>query len=279
MGPRIDIETGVLPTGHPYSRIGSGGRLVLSIPGLSFIPEASTPQAVGRLWRTWLDPIARLGLTVFDVGRRPDLPTGSTAADVADDYASVIREQWGRAVGVMGFSTGGGYAQWLAIRHPDLVERLVLAFTGHRIPDDVRALQRRAVDHALAGRWRSAYATLGPWFLPTHPRIAGAALWLVGPYVGGRRTDVRALRIDADSDDAFDASGHLGEIRCPTLVGSGGRDLAYPPEVTRELVAGIAGAHHIDYPNAGHGGPGRPFAEAACAFLAGGEAPGAPTAH
>lgn len=263
----VAIETGTLRSGHPFARIGSGSRLVLSLPSLSFIQEATTPKAAGRLWRSWLDPIARHDLTVMDVGRRPDLPPGSTAADIADDYAAVIREQWGKAVRVMGFSSGGGYAQWLAIRHPELVDRLVLAFTGHRITDEAREAQRRAVDHALAGRWRAGYATLGPWFVPDHPRIAGAALWIVGPLVGGRRMDLRPLRIDADADDAFDASGRIGEIRCPTLVLSGGRDRAYPPEVTRELVAGIPGARHIDYPTAGHGGPGKPAAEAACAFL------------
>jgi pimeloyl-ACP methyl ester carboxylesterase len=269
MEQRAVIDVGTLPTGQPYARIGTGSRLVLSIPALSFIEEASTPRAAARLWRSWLDPIAHHDLTVFDVGRRPDLPPGSTAEDIADDYAAFIREQWGRAVGVMGFSSGGGYAQWLAIRHPELVDRLVLGFTGHRIPDDVRMLQRRAVDHALAGRWRAGYAMLGPWFVPSHPRLASAALWLLGPHVGGRRKDLRPLRIDADADDAFDASGHLGQIRCPTLVASGGRDAAYPPEVTRELIAGIADVRHLDYPDAGHRGPGRPFAEAACAFLAG----------
>lgn len=269
MRETVPIETGTLPTGHTYARIGAGSRLVLSVPSLSIIPEATTPGAVRRLWRSWLDPIRRHDLTVVDVGRRADLPRGSTAEDIADDYAALIREQWGRAVAVMGFSSGGGYAQWLAIRHPELVERLVLAFTGHRITDETRVLQRRAVDHALAGRWRTAYATLGAWFVPSHPRIASAALWLLGPHVAGRRRDLRALRIDADADDVFDASGHLGAIRCPTLIGSGGRDAAYPPEVTREFVAGIAGARHLDYPTAGHAGPGKVFAEAACAFLGG----------
>jgi pimeloyl-ACP methyl ester carboxylesterase len=204
----------------------------------------------------------------MDVGRRPDLAPGSTATDIADDYATVIRQQWPQPIGVMGFSSGGGYAQLLASRHPELVDRLVLAFTGHRIVEEARLAQRTAVDHALAGRWRAGYATLGPWFVPDHPRIASAALWLIGPLVGGRRTDLRPLRIDAEADDAFDASDHIGSIRCPTLVLSGGRDRAYPPEVTSELVAGIAGARHIDYPTASHGGPGKPAAEAACAFLA-----------
>jgi pimeloyl-ACP methyl ester carboxylesterase len=129
----VDVETGVLGSGHPFARIGSGSTLVLSIPSLSFIAEATTPKVARRLWRSWLDPIARNDLTVFDVGRRPDLPIGTTAPDIADDYAAVIRSEWGSALAVMGFSSGGGYAQWLAIRHPDLVTRLVLAFTGHRV--------------------------------------------------------------------------------------------------------------------------------------------------
>lgn len=268
MAVRVEVEVGVLPTGQPYSRIGTGSRLVLSVPSLSFIPDATTPKAAARRWWTWLEPIAHNELTVWDVGRNPNLAPGSTGEDIADDYAAVIRATWGRAVCVMGFSSGGGYAQWLAIRHPDLVERLVLGFTGHRVPEDARVAQRHAVDLAMAGRWRAAYAKLGPWFVPSHPRIASAGLWLFGPVVGGRRKDLRALRIDADADDVFDASARIGEIRCPTLVGSGGRDAAYPPAITRELVAGIPGAQHVNYPKAGHGGPGKPFAEAACAFLA-----------
>ena len=160
MLPTDLIETGRLPSGHPYARIGTGSRVVLSIPGLSFTAEVAKPASVRRSWKRWLEPIERHDLTVVDVGRRADLPPGSSSVDIADDYAAVIREQWGSAVGVMGISTGGGYAQWLASRHPELVDRLVLAYTGHRIPPDVAAVQRRAVDHFLAGRWRSGYAQM-----------------------------------------------------------------------------------------------------------------------
>jgi hypothetical protein len=40
-----DIETDTLPSGQPYARIGTGSRLVLSIPAPSFIEEATTPFA------------------------------------------------------------------------------------------------------------------------------------------------------------------------------------------------------------------------------------------
>ncbi len=261
------IETGVLSSGHPVARIGSGSTLVLSIPSLSFTHEPSTPKATRRLWRGWLGPIERHGLTVVAVGRRADMPRGSTSIDVADDYASVVRSEWGRAVGVLGISTGGGYAQWLAIRHPDLVERLALGFTGHRIPGHIKDEQRRAVEHFLAGRWRAGYSMLGRWFMPDHPRLAGAAFSVLGPLVMGRPTDLRVLRIDGAADDGFDASGHIGGIRCPTLVVSGGRDAAYPPDLIREFVAGLADVEHIDYPKAGHGGGGSRFGEDVCRFL------------
>ena len=267
----LPIETGSLASGQPYAQIGSGSRVVLSIPGLSFTHEPAKPGSVRRSWKRWLPPIERHDLTFVEVGRRADLPPDSMAPEIADDYASVIRERWGSAVGVMGVSTGGGYAQWLASRHPDLVERLVLGFTGHRIPADVAAYQRRAVDHFLAGRWRSGYQMFGAWAMPNHARLARAAFWLLGPSIAGRPSDLRVLRIDADSDDAFDATSALGGIRCPTLVISGGLDTAYPPELTEQLVVGIRDARHVEYADVGHGfGAGARFAEVTCAFLAGG---------
>ena len=268
----MQVETGRLPSGHPYARIGSGPRLVLSIPGLSFTADVPKPAATRRSWKRWFGPIERHGLTVVDVGRRADLPPGSSSVDIADDYATVIREQWGTAVGVMGISTGGAYAQWLASRHPELMDRLVLAYTGHRLPAEVAATQRRAVDHFLAGRWRSGFAAMAPWVVPEHARIASAVAWLLGPYVAGRPKDLRVLRLDADSDDAHDATAGLGGIRCPTLVISGGRDLAYPPDLVRELVEGIPNARHVEYPGAGHGRGAR-YPEDACAFLAAGAGP------
>lgn len=267
MGEGTAIETGALPSGHPYARIGSGPRIVLYLPGLSFTAEPSKPASVRRSWRAWLGPIERHGLTVVEIGRRADLPPGSTAAQVAADYADVIRQEWGSAVRVMGISTGGHYAQWLAIHHPELVDRLVLGFTAHRLPPDVRELERRIVDHFFAGRWRTGWALMAPWVLPKYPRVASAVGWLLGPFIAGRPTDLRVLAIDADADEGHDATEHLAEIRCPTLVVSGGLDGAYPPDLVRELVAGLPNVHHVEFPDVGHGGAGARFAEEACAFL------------
>jgi pimeloyl-ACP methyl ester carboxylesterase len=271
--PAGPVETGVLPAGHRFAQIGSGSRVVLSIPGLMMEPGPMTPKAAARSWKRWLPAIERHDLTFVDVGRRPDLPPGSTAEDVADDYAAVIHDRWGGAVGVMGISTGGAYAQSLAIRHPDLVERLLLGFTAHRNTDATKVRERRAVEHFKAGRWRSGWGEFGPWFLPGHPRIGSALTWLAGPSIGGRPSDLRALLIDAHVDDTYDVTDQLGEIRCRTLVVSGARDAAYPPYLVRTMVEALPDARHIEYPKAGHMGPGPVFAEDACAFFAAGVDP------
>ncbi len=92
---------------------------------------------------------------------------------------------------------------------------------------------------------------MAPWAVPEHARLAGAAAWLLGPYIAGRPSDLRVLRLDADADDTHDATDALGGIRCRTLVVSGGRDAAYPPDLTRELVAGLPDVRHIEYPGTG----------------------------
>jgi len=48
-----EIETGVLPAGHPFARIGTGSRTVLYIPGLSFTAEPSNVSTIRRMWKAW----------------------------------------------------------------------------------------------------------------------------------------------------------------------------------------------------------------------------------
>jgi pimeloyl-ACP methyl ester carboxylesterase len=54
---------------------------------------------------------------------------GATASvlDVADVLAAFIRQVVGGPAAVVGESFGGNVASWLAIRHPDVVDRLILA--------------------------------------------------------------------------------------------------------------------------------------------------------
>ena len=49
-----------------------------------------------------------------------------------------------------------------------------------------------------------------------------------------------------------DSRPGLGRIACPTLVLVGEGDEATPPELAREIAAGIAGSHLVVIPDSGH---------------------------
>src|SRR5439155_24441714 len=53
--------------------------------------------------------------------------TAASVIDIADVMAEFIRFVAGGSASVIGESFGGGVSSWLAIRHPDVVTRLVLA--------------------------------------------------------------------------------------------------------------------------------------------------------
>ena len=52
-----------------------------------------------------------------------------------------------------------------------------------------------------------------------------------------------------------DGFGRLGDVRCPVVVGKGGRSLAVEPEVARTQVDALPDATLVTFPELGHFGP------------------------
>ena len=116
-------------SGLPYNRLGHGPRPLVVVQGLTFENKPQPGMA------TWMYRFLGKDYTVFSVLRRPGLPQGYTLADMAGDYAAMIREEFGGPVDVIGISTGGSIVQPLAADHPDVVRRLVIhssAYTAER---------------------------------------------------------------------------------------------------------------------------------------------------
>ncbi len=67
-------------------------------------------------------------------GRSPKPEGLYSLPEMADEAAAMLE---GRRAHVMGYSMGGYLAQLVALRHPDLVERLVLVSTGTGGPENV----------------------------------------------------------------------------------------------------------------------------------------------
>jgi pimeloyl-ACP methyl ester carboxylesterase len=245
------VREGSLHGGLPYLAVGEGQPLIVLV-GLS--AEHTNPTGLDRWMQLRLvRPLAER-FAVHLVGRRPGLPAGTTIGDLAGDVATAIATELDGPTAVYGVSTGGSIALQLAIDHPEVVDRLVLASSACRLSDAGREAQRRLADLTASGRPRQAWAALGD--VTAGSRIGGyimtGLMWLGGP--ASDPDDPSDMLATIRAEDSFDVSGELHRITAPTLVVAGGRDGFYSPDLFRQTAGGIAGAELRLYPRKGHAG-------------------------
>jgi pimeloyl-ACP methyl ester carboxylesterase len=200
---------------------------------------------------------------VFDnagVGLSSGQTPGSVAA-MADDAARFVEALGLDQVDILGWSLGGMVAQALAVRHPALVRRLVLAGTGpgtipearpaspdvfrvalkpEYAPEDLLYLffpplpesqaKGRAALERIARRERPADSVVGP----EATAAQGAALLA---WMGGDGT-------------TYDQLPFVGQ---PALVANGDEDIMIPPANSVVLAERLPRAQLVLYPDAGHG--------------------------
>jgi pimeloyl-ACP methyl ester carboxylesterase len=227
---------------------------VLLIAGLSDPVEAWGFQLAGLS--------DRYRLTAFDnrsAGRSPMSPDGFTVVDMADDAAALLRSLGIEHAHVMGFSGGSVTAQELALRHPDLVDSLVLMSTWARADAFMEAMFRSwewLVETAPDERAMLEAFFMWVYTARAHDDGTVAAIIeeaLAFPHAQsseGFRRQLAAWR----PHDTFD---RLPSIDVPTLVLAGDEDIITPPRLGRIVAERIPGADFIVLPGEAH----QPFQE------------------
>jgi len=186
---------------------------------------------------------------------------------MADDYAAMIREEFGGPVDVIGISAGGAIAQPFAADHPDLVRRLVIHSSAYTLSHAAQAAQLAVGRLAGERRWREAWATLLRFMLLPGP-LVGPQVWLASLLMSlDTPKDPSDLVILVEAEDQFNFRDRLAEITAPTLVVAGERDPFYSPALFRETAAGIPNASLILYLGMGHPAAGKQFQRDVLAFL------------
>lgn len=259
-----EVTKGYFKNGLPYFRIGSGPRNLVVFEGLNFVHKPLSGLGL-RMMSSRFKRFAE-DFTVYYVSRKPGLPAGYSMRDMSEDYATMIRNELGGPVDVMGLSTGGPIAQHFAVDHPDLVRSLVLGMTGYRLTEQAAELQKRLGVMAQQGKWRSAAATLAAGMTSGAARpLLKAWFWLLGRAVLGSPSNPSDGLVEIEAEDKHNFKERLVEIKVPTLVIGGDKDFFYP---IRETADGIPNAKLILYKGAGHGAfMKRQFSEDVLAFL------------
>lgn len=196
-------------------------------------------------------PFARsFDLLAYDqrgLGRSAKPDVDYTMADYADDAAALMDSLGWASAKVVGVSFGGMVAQELVLRHPDKVERLVLACTSpggaggasypfheiQHLKGEERARHLIPVsDTRRDAAWQAANAEQFAQFV---------AMGAADPYAGEPGREMGARR-QLEARAGHDTWDRLDRISCPVLIAAGRYDGVALPETQDRMAARIPGA-------------------------------------
>jgi pimeloyl-ACP methyl ester carboxylesterase len=210
-----------------------------------------------RMWSRQVAALARrFRVVTYDCrGHGLSAPPGSDPYFHGDDAAALCAHLGITRVVAVGLSLGAHQALELALDRPDLVAGLgsiaMSALASVPFPDDIVGMiadVRRAARDQGIGAARDIWRRCG-WFAPARetPPLAAELDSMIDGYSGWHWTHDNPVR-----NIEPPAAERLGELRVPTLVVTGTRDLPYNAEIGRRLRAGIPGATSLEVPGAGH---------------------------
>jgi 3-oxoadipate enol-lactonase len=172
--------------------------------------------------------------------------------EVADRVAELVKDgAGGGAATVLGNGYGGFVALQMAIRHPGLAARLILADCGAAFSASGREAFRNMAAAAKA-KGLSAITEVAmrrlfaPAFQEAHPDL------MRDRREAFLRTDLDVFRAACADLAELDLRPELGKVTVPVLVLVGEHDEATPPPMSHELAAGLPNARLKIIPGCAH---------------------------
>ena len=181
-----------------------------------------------------------------------------TTAQMADDYAGLIRGLNLGPVHVAGLSMGGAIAQELALRHRELVRSLVLSCTWVGCDFYTRAVFEHFAKMRAVSRPEDFTQLLQLWiwtpgWMEQHgEEILAAQRESAEAAARGEWMPLSAFQAQCHACIHHDTRKRVQEIGVPVLLTSGSGDIFTPIRFAEELHRSIAGSELHVFPGLGH---------------------------
>ena len=241
-----------------YVSFGNGKKSFIIIPGLSDGLATVKGKAfiLSRPYKAFFDDY-----TVYMFSRKNKMPEGYSIQDMADDLATALHSLGIERASVMGVSQGGMIAQYLTIRHPELVEKLILTVTAPCVNDMIRDNVSSWIELAERGDHKSLMIdTAEKGYSEAYLKKYRKYYPVIG-LIGKQKSYDRFLK-NARAILGFDASGEVEKISCPVFVIGGSIDGTVGIQGSYDLHEKIKGSELYVYEGLSHA----PFEEAAADF-------------
>ena len=212
-----------------YAQIGCGDKPLIVIPGLSIKSVMKSAASLEGPYKIFKEKY-----TLYFFDRKKDAKPGYSLPEMADDQVSALKVLGIEKADIYGVSQGGMIAQYMAIRHPEVVNKLVLGSSTSR----AELQQLKTIRNwARLARARET-TTLVNTFIDDCFSEKFAARYrraLLALYKEISDEELDRFAIFADACDYVDTYDNLGEIKSPVLVLGAGKDLVTTTEASVKL--------------------------------------------
>ncbi len=228
-----------------YVTFGTGTRPLVMIPGLSIRGVKGAAASLAYMYRLFAKEFK---VYVFD--RKAEIPEGYTVREIASDVAEAMRLLDISNADIFGVSQGGMIAQYLAIDHPELVHKLVLAVTLSRNNETVERVIADWISMAEQGDYDGfvqdmLYKMYSDAYIRKYRLLLPIAAKFSKPKDFGRFIILAKACLTCDTYDELD------KIKCPVLVLGGRQDKIVTGEASGEIAEKLGCECHI-YEELGH---------------------------
>jgi pimeloyl-ACP methyl ester carboxylesterase len=188
-----------------------------------------------------------IALDLPGFGGSRDVPGPYTIQALADAVADFIHAHKLGAVTLVGNSMGSTVAQFTALRHPEVVRRLVLTAAGAYVSIP---LERRLPPERAREFWatRDIKAMVDGFFYKQQPPAGHAENF----YAVGRQMNLEAAIEANQSNLEWSTLEDLHKIQVPTLIVEGSHDPTRSPKQGELMVSRLPNARLVVQQNSAH---------------------------
>ncbi len=229
-----------------YIKFGDGKKNFVIIPGLSIHSIIRYEEAIKEAYKCFADTY-----TVYVFDRSKNLKNGYTVKDMAEDTAQKMQELGIQSADIFGASQGGMIALYLAIEHPDSVNKIILASTLARPNETFNG----AVDEWIDFAEKKDETELISSFITkvySEQTLAAFKEIMISSEAGITDEEYRRFLILAKACKSYDCSSEISGIKCPVFVIGCEGDKVATADASRNIAEALKCKLYIYGKNFGH---------------------------
>ena len=232
-----------------YVRFGHGEKTLVILPGLSVQSVMGSADAIAEAYELFTEDY-----TVYLFDRRKELPDAYSVYDMARDTAEAIQALGLESVSLMGVSQGGMMAMDIAIRNPELVDKLVLGSASARVTEEQYETMDAWAQLARDGDAEGLYLAFGEALYPEE-MFKESREMLIEAAKTVTDGELERFILLSEAAQGFDVSDELEQISCPVLLIGSLDDRVLGADATAQIAERLEGKSDFElymYDGYGH---------------------------